>query len=73
MQLKVQGISNDPVRKVAVVRFIDVMDDFPQISVTIKLVTLANQTQAEVHAALKRKTKFLFEEAIRGLDRFTEP
>jgi len=70
MQLKVQGIANDPIKKVAVMTLVDVLDDLPHISATVMLVTSASQTQTEIHAALKHQMRLLFEEAILGLDRF---
>jgi signal-transduction protein with cAMP-binding, CBS, and nucleotidyltransferase domain len=73
MQLKVQGIENDPVKKIGIVTLIDILDDFPQVSASVKLVTIGSQTQAEILANLKNEIKVLLEEAIKGLDRFTNP
>lgn len=72
MQLKVQGIANDPVKKIGIVTLVDVLDDFPQVSASVKLVTLGSQTQAEILTTLKGEIKALLEEAIRGLDRFAD-
>jgi hypothetical protein len=72
MQLKVQGIANDPVRRMATIMFVDILDDLPQISATIRSITNADQTQAEVHAVLKHQIRELFEEAIRGMERFSD-
>jgi hypothetical protein len=72
MQLKVQGIANDPIKKIGIVTLVDVLDDFPQVSASVKLVTLGSQTQAEILTTLKGEIKALLEEAIRGLDRFAD-
>ena len=73
MQLKVQEIANDPVKRIGVVTLVDIMDDFPRVSASVKLVTLGSQTQDEILASLKSEIRALLEEAIRGLDRFADP
>ena len=72
IQLMIEGIANDPIQKIAVVRFSGVLDDLPKIHATIRLVTRASQTQAEVHTNLKQQMKAILEEAIRGLDRLSD-
>jgi len=73
MQLKVQGIATDPVKKIGIVTLVDILEELPRVSASVKLVTFGNQTQAEILATLKNEIKVLLEEAIKGLDRFTDP
>jgi hypothetical protein len=62
--LKLQSIVNDPINRIAVIRFTEVFDDHPQISVAMKLPTLDTQTQAEVQTAIKALAKAVLTEAI---------
>ena len=71
-EIMIEGIANDPIQKIAVVRFSGILDDLPKIHATIRLVTQADQTQAEVHSNLKQQMRAILEEAIRGLDRLSE-
>lgn len=61
--LKVQSISNDPLNRTAVIRFSEVFDDHPLISVAMRLPTQDSQTQAEVQNAIKKLAKALLSEA----------
>lgn len=61
--LKLQSISNDPLNRIAVIRFSEVFDDHPQISVAMRLPTLDTQTQAEVQGAIKALARTLLSEA----------
>jgi hypothetical protein len=62
--LKLQSIVNDPINLTAIIRFTEVFDDYPQISVAMKLPTLDTQTQAEVQSAIKALAKAVLTEAI---------
>lgn len=62
--LKLQSIVNDPINRIAVIRFTEVFDDHPQISVAMRLPTLDTQTQAEVQSAIKALAKVVLTEAI---------
>jgi hypothetical protein len=62
--LKLQSIVNDPINRIAVIRFTEVFDDHPQISVAMKLPTLDTRTQAEVQTAIKALAKAVLTEAI---------
>jgi hypothetical protein len=70
MTLKIQAITNDPLRKIALITLTDVLEDHPQISATMKLTSLESQTLSEVHDAVKAQAKALFAEAIERLNRF---
>ena len=61
--LKLQSIINDPLNRVAIIRFTEVFDDHPQISVVMKLPTQDTQTQAEVQSAIKALARTLLGEA----------
>jgi hypothetical protein len=63
--LKLQSIVNDPINRIAVIRFTEVFDEHPQISVAMNLPTLDTQTQAEVQIAIKAFAKAILTEAIR--------
>jgi hypothetical protein len=68
MPLKVRGITNDSVARVAVITFSDVLDERPQISATIDMVTAETQTQAEVNMLVKARIRALLAEALRLCD-----
>ncbi|HUO01385.1 MAG TPA: hypothetical protein VMU31_01300 [Rhizomicrobium sp.] len=61
--LKLQSITNDPLNRIAVIRFSEVFDSHPRISVEMQLPTLDTQTQAEVQSAIKKLAKALLNEA----------
>jgi hypothetical protein len=61
--LKLQSITNDPLNRVAVVRFTELFDDHPLISVAMKMPTLETQTQAEIQRAIKARAKAILSEA----------
>lgn len=61
--LKLQSITNDPLNRIAMVRFTEVFDEHPQISVAMRLPTLDTQTQAEVQDAIKAFARTLLSEA----------
>jgi hypothetical protein len=61
--LKLQSIINDPLNRVAIIRFTELFDDKPQISVVMKLPTQDTQTQAEVQSAIKSLARTLLGEA----------
>jgi hypothetical protein len=61
--LKLQSIINDPLNRVAIIRFTELFDDHPRISVVMKLPTEDTQTQAEVQSAIKALARTLLGEA----------
>lgn len=63
IMLKLQSITNDPLTHTAMIRFCEVFDDHPQVSVAMKLSTLDTQTQAEVQHAIKALARALLSEA----------
>jgi hypothetical protein len=71
MALKVQGIANDPLKRLAIVTFSDVLDDFPQIQATIKFATAPHHTEAEILLAIKANIRVVLEEAIERLEHFS--
>jgi hypothetical protein len=61
--LKIQSISHDPLTQVAAIRFAEIFEEHPQISVLMTLSTLDSQTQAEVQIAIKAAAKKVLGEA----------
>lgn len=64
MPLKVRSIANDSIAKVAVVTFVDVLDERPLLSATINMSTAEHQTQAEINALIKSRIRDLLSEAL---------
>ena len=66
--LKLQSITNDPLNRIAMVRFTEVFDEHPQISVAMRLPTLdtqnssrgARRDQGVCQNATQRSDKSLF-------------
>ncbi len=72
MDLAVQSISTDPIRKIATVTLSSVLDALPQVTVTVKHVIAAEQTQAEIQAALRHEVRDLLQNAIHSIERFED-
>ena len=70
MDLAIQSISTDPIRKIATVTLSSILDDLPQVTVTVKHWISAEQTQAEIQTALKHEVRELFRSAIHAIERF---
>jgi hypothetical protein len=64
MPLKVRSIANDSIAKIAVITFVDVLDERPLLSATINLATTESQTQAEINALVKSRIRDLLSEAL---------
>jgi hypothetical protein len=65
MALKIETISNDPLKQVVIVRIVDVLDDHPRVEAVMKMPTSDTQTQAQIHAAIKKLAGSILEEASR--------
>lgn len=65
MTLKVEAITNDPINRIAIIRFSDVLDEHPQLQAVLHIPLAETQTLAEVHAAVKATARQVLEEALR--------
>lgn len=65
MALKIRNISHDAIAKVAVITFVDALDDMPQLTATFKLSTADTETEAELKTVITARAKELLSEALR--------
>lgn len=65
MPLKVQAITNDPINRIAIIRFGDVLDEHPKLQAVFHVPFVETQTLADVHTEVKALARSVLEEAMR--------
>ena len=69
MDLKLGKITHDHVTKETVLEFVDVLDPFPIVTISSRIVTRPDQTEAQIEADILKKAIGVLEAANLALSR----
>lgn len=71
MDLKLGKITHDHVTKETVLEFVDVLDPFPIVTISSRIVTRPDETEAQIEADILKKAKEVLEAANLATSRAT--
>lgn len=64
MDLKLSRLNHDSISKQTVVEFIDVLDPYPVVTISARVITQPDQTAAQIEDRIKAHAKVVLEAAM---------